>query len=270
MRAFWGEFSKRIEDSKSLKITDVLNAVEAMLSPYIFGTGEAAEKARVCPQCNSGRLSLKTGKFGAFLGCSNYPECNFTRPLIVASSDGDAAADAAQQAGEFPRTLGTDPVSGEPVTLRKGPYGVYVQLGESKKPKRSGLPKGVSADGFTLEQALSLLALPRDVGLHPESGKIIVAGVGRFGPYLLHDGAYANLPAEEDVLSVGMNRAVTIIAEAAANRAKRGTFKKGGKKGKAEEATEEAKAPAKAKKGGKTTKAKPASKAKAAKKKASA
>ncbi len=234
LRKFWDEFSKRIEESKTLKITDVLNAVEEVLSPYIFGTGEAAEKARICPTCNIGKLSLKTGKFGAFLGCSNYPDCNFTRPLIVATSEGEEGADAAVAAGDFPRALGTDPKTGEPVSLRKGPYGVYVQLGESAKPKRSGLPKGVSADGFTLEQALALLALPREVGLHPETGTMIMAGVGRFGPFLLHDGKYANLPAAEDVLTVGMNRAVTLLAEAAEKRAK-GGFKKFGK-GKKEEA----------------------------------
>lgn len=232
LRAFWDEFSKRIEESKSLKITDVLNAVEEVLSPYIFGTGDAAEKARVCPSCSKGRLSLKTGKFGAFLGCSNYPECNFTRPLIVATADGEGQADAAQAAGDFPRALGHDPKTGEPVSLRKGPYGVYVQLGDTAKPKRAGLPKGVSTDGFTLEQALSLLALPREVGEHPESGKMIMAGIGRFGPYLLHDGQYANLPAGEDVLTVGMNRAVTLLAEAAEKKAKGGFRKKFPAKGK--------------------------------------
>lgn len=240
LREFWDEFSAKIDESKSLKITDVLNAIEDMLSPYIFGTGEAAEKARICPTCNAGKLSLKTGKFGAFLGCSNYPECKFTRPLIVASSDGDAVADAAQAAGEFPRLLGTDPKTGEPVSLRKGPYGVYVQLGDGPKPKRAGLPKGVSTDGFTLEQALSLLELPREVGLHPETGKMITAGIGRFGPFLLHDKAYANIPTGEDVLTIGMNRAVTLIAEAAEKRAKRGDFKRGKKAPEAEEAAPKA------------------------------
>lgn len=224
LREFWLAFSKKIEESKELKITDVLQAVETILAPYIFGAGEAAEKARICPTCSVGKLGLKTGKFGAFLGCSHYPDCNFTRPLIVASSEQDEKEGAA--AGEFPRLLGTDPATGENVSLRKGPYGVYVQLGETEKPKRSSLPKGVSSEGFTLEQALSLLALPRDIGLHPETGKMIRAGVGRFGPYLQHDGAYANLPAGEDVLTVGMNRAVTLLAESAAARAKRGFVKK--------------------------------------------
>lgn len=244
LREFWLAFSKKIEESKELKITDVLNAVEAVLAPYIFGVGEAAEKARICPTCSIGKLSLKTGKFGAFLGCSNYPDCNFTRPLIVAANEGENADAAA--AGDFPRALGVDPVTGENVSLRKGPYGVYVQLGEAAKPKRSSLPKGVSSDGFTLEQALSLLALPRDIGEHPETGKMIRAGVGRFGPYLQHDGAYANLPAGEDVLTVGMNRAVTLLAESAAARAKRGFVKKapaakaekGKKSAKAENETE--------------------------------
>jgi DNA topoisomerase-1 len=272
LRAFWDEFSKRIEESKSLKITDVLNAVEQVLAPYIFGTGEAAEKARVCPNCNKGSLSLKTGKFGAFLGCSNYPECNFTRPLIVANQEGGDDS-SAQAVGDFPRLLGNDPATGEPINLKKGPYGVYVQLGEGAKPKRAGLPKGVSADGFTLEQALSLLALPRDVGTHPESGKMIKAGIGRFGPYLVHDGMYANLPAGEDVLTVGMNRAVTLLAEAAARKAAGGGRKFGAKKAapKKEAPTKKA-AKAKAKpekaKAAKSTKAPAKKAAKPTKKKA--
>ncbi len=245
LRLFWDAFSKRIEESKTLKITDVLQAVEEVLAPYIFGTGEAATSARICPTCNKGELHLKTGKFGAFLGCSNYPECNFTRQLVAVTDAPDDAADASAGAGDFPRALGVDPVSGEPVSLRKGPYGVYVQLGESAKPKRAGLPKGVSVDGFTLEMALSLLALPRDIGLHPETGKMIKAGIGRFGAYVVHDGQYANLPASEDVLSVGMNRAVTLLAEAAERKAKNGGRRFGGKgKGKKDDA-ESSEAPAK-------------------------
>ncbi|MDX2095921.1 MAG: type I DNA topoisomerase [Alphaproteobacteria bacterium] len=213
LRLFWTDFHAKVEDSKKLTISEVLTHVEALLEPYIFGTGEAAATAKTCPTCKTGSLHLKTGKFGSFLGCSNYPECNFTRQLT------GSAADAANTGGgdgeEFPRTLGTDPVSGQTVTLRKGPYGVYVQLGEEKKPKRSSLPKGTLPSAVDLEKALSLLALPREVGLHPETGLTIVANLGRFGPYLLHDGKYANLGPEDDVLTIGMNRAVTLIAEAA-------------------------------------------------------
>ncbi len=213
LRAFWKEFSARVEDSKKLTISDVLTRVEHLLEPYIFGVGEKAAAAKICPTCKTGELHLKTGKFGSFLGCSNYPECNFTRQIITVG-DGNADNAAGTEGEEFPRTLGTDPVSGLTVTIRKGPYGVYVQLGEEKKPKRSSLPKGTPASSVDLEKALSLLALPREIGLHPETGETIVANIGRFGPYLLHAGKYSNIPPEEDILTIGMNRAVTLIAEA--------------------------------------------------------
>jgi len=205
LRLFWDAFSKRIEESKTLKITDVLQAVEEVLAPYIFGTGEAATFPRICPTCNKGELHLKTGKFGAFLGCSNYPECNFTRQLVAVTDAPDDAADASASA-VIPRALGVDPVSGEPVSLRKGPYGVYVQLGESAKPKRAGLPKGVSVDGFTLDSRFILLVplSPRDVGLHPETGKMVKAGSRPLRcEDVVHDGQYANLPASEERVECG-------------------------------------------------------------------
>jgi DNA topoisomerase-1 len=212
LREFWEAFSKRIEESKELTITDVLNAIDAIMEPYTFGTGDGAEKARICPKCDGGRLSLKTGKFGAFLGCSNYPECNFTRQLGAAiTENGDAAA----QESDYPRILGTHPDTKEDVSIRKGPYGIYVQLGEEKKPKRTGLPKGMEPESVDLEKAVALLSLPRDIGKHPETGSLIQAGIGRYGPYILHEKKYTSLPAGEDVLSVGMNRAVDLIAEAA-------------------------------------------------------
>ncbi len=211
---FWKDFHARVEDSKKLTISDVLTKVEELLEPYIFGVGEAAAKAKICPKCGNGELHLKTGKFGSFLGCSNYPECNYTRQLI---SDADPAATGGDAgAEEFPKTLGNDPVSGEVVSMRRGPYGVYVQLGEAEKPRRTSLPRGLLPSAVDLERALSLLSLPREIGNHPETGKKIVANIGRFGPYILHDGMYVNLKAEDDVLEIGMNRAVTLIAEKAA------------------------------------------------------
>ncbi len=213
LRLFWKDFHAKVEDSKKLTISDVLTHVQELLEPYIFGVGDAAAAAKVCPTCKTGSLNLKTGKFGSFLGCSNYPECNFTRQLTGGGEPGEGAASG--EGEEFPRTLGTDPISGQTVTIRKGPYGVYVQLGEEKKPKRSSLPKGTQPSSVDLEKALSLLSLPREIGLHPETGMTIVANIGRFGPYLLHDGKYANLGPEDDVLTIGMNRAVTLIAEAA-------------------------------------------------------
>jgi DNA topoisomerase-1 len=152
-------------------------------------------------------LSLKLGKFGAFIGCSTYPECRFTRQMT-------AGADGAAESGT--KILGEDPVSGLEVTLRNGRFGPYVQLGEAvekQKPKRSSLPKGTELSAVDLEMALALLSLPREVGIDPESGEPIVAGVGRFGPYVQLGKTYANLEAGDDVLTVGLNRAVTLIAE---------------------------------------------------------
>ena len=213
LRAFWTEFHARVEDSKKLTISDVLTRVEELLEPYIFGTGDAAAKAKICPSCSKGELHLKTGKFGSFLGCSNYPDCNFTRQLVAAGGEGSADAGAEGEM-QFPTILGTHPTTGENISIRKGPYGVYVQQGEEKKPRRSSLPKGLAPSSVDLEKALSLLTLPREVGLHPETNLPILANIGRFGPYLLHDGKYANLGPEDDILTIGMNRAVTVIAEA--------------------------------------------------------
>ncbi len=212
LRLFWKDFHAKVEDSKKLTISEVLVHVEQLLESYIFGVGDSAAAAKVCPTCKTGELHLKTGKFGSFLGCSNYPECNFTRQLTGSAAEN---AQGGNEGEEFPRTLGIDPISGQNVTIRKGPYGVYVQLGEEKKPKRSSLPKGLHHSAVDLEKALSLLSLPREVGLHPETNLPILANIGRFGPYLLHDGKYANLGPEDDILTIGMNRAVTVIAEAA-------------------------------------------------------
>ncbi|TIT28803.1 MAG: DNA topoisomerase I, partial [Mesorhizobium sp.] len=164
---------------------------------------------RICPKCGTGNLSLKLGKFGAFVGCSNYPECSFTRQL------GDAANPNGENGNgeDGTRLIGKDPYTAEEITLRSGRFGPYIQRGEGKEAKRSSLPKGWAAEQIDHEKALALLALPRDVGKHPESGKMISAGLGRYGPFVLHDGTYANLDSIEDVFSIGLNRAVSVIAE---------------------------------------------------------
>ncbi len=215
LRQFWEAFSAQVEDSKKLTIPDVLKSVETLLAAFLFGS-EEGENTRACPKCSDGIVGLKTGKFGAFLGCSNYPECNYTRQLTVQSADADGAASGNASADtQFPIVLGNDPKTGEPVSIRKGPYGVYAQLGEGKTPKRSGLPKGADPLSFDLARALDLLALPREVGAHPETGEMVMAGIGRFGPYLLYQKRYVTIPAGDDVLSIGMNRAVDLIAGAA-------------------------------------------------------
>lgn len=216
LRAFWQDFFAQIEDTKELRVTNVLDALNEALAPLVFPKREDGSDPRICQVCGTGNLSLKLGKYGAFVGCSNYPECNFTRQL---SSEGGAEADAG---GNEPRALGKDPVTEEEITLRSGRFGPYVQRGDGKEAKRSSLPKGWAPADIDFEKALSLLSLPRDVGAHPETGKMISAGLGRYGPFVLHDGTYANLEGIEDVLSIGLNRAVTVLAEKKANPGGRG------------------------------------------------
>ncbi len=210
LEEFWKGFSAAVSATSDLKIGDVIDALDKDLGPHFFPVdGENGSDPRNCPACGSGRLGLRLGRHGAFIGCSGYPDCAFTRSL---TADPEAAA-----ISTGPRILGEDPATGQLVTVRKGPYGFYAQAGETegkKKPKRVSLPKGTDPEGVTLDQALGLLSLPRDVGLHPETGKEIVAGLGRYGPYLKYDGAYTSLGPDEDLLTIGLNRAVTLIAEA--------------------------------------------------------
>ena len=202
LRDFWKEFSEALAGTKDLRTTQVLDNLNDLLAPHIFPDKGDGGNPRTCPSCNAGQLSLKLSKFGAFIGCSNYPECKFTRTLTP-GADGDTRPGV--------RVLGNDPVTGDEVTLRDGRFGAYVQLGEGEKPKRSSLPKGLSAGDVTLEQALALLALPREVARHPESGEPIVAGIGRYGSYVQHGKTYANLGRDDDVLGIGANRAVDLI-----------------------------------------------------------
>ncbi len=214
LRDFWREFTGSVDEIKDLRVGEVLEALNEILGPHIFPPREDGSDPRSCPSCKVGRLSLKiSGKYGAFIGCGNYPECRYTRQLAD-SGNGDGEA-----VGPDGKLLGYDPDSGLAVTLRTGRFGPYVQLGEGsddEKPKRSSLPKGVDAGLVDLEYAVKLLSLPREVGAHPETGKPITAGLGRYGPFILHDGMYANLDGIEEVFSVGLNRAVTLLAEKAA------------------------------------------------------
>jgi DNA topoisomerase-1 len=206
---FWTDFIGAVNDIKELRVTNVLDALNDLLEPHIFPQPADGSDRRKCPNCATGKLSLKLGRFGAFIGCSNYPECNFTRQM----------SPGAEGAVNGTKVLGEDPATGLEVTLRGGRFGPYLQLGETSKekdapkPKRAGIPKGVSPDNVDLEKALGLLALPRDVGPHPEDGEMIVAGIGRFGPYVKHGKTYANIEDGDEVMSIGLNRAVTLIAE---------------------------------------------------------
>jgi DNA topoisomerase I len=204
---FWRDFIGAVDDIKDLKISQVIDALDALLAPHLFPPRPDGGDPRQCPGCSNGRLTLKLSKYGAFIGCSSYPECRYTRPLTPAA---DGASEIAT------KKLGEDPETGLEVTLRSGRFGPYVQLGEAvdgEKPKRAGLPKGTVPEEVDLDRALKLLSLPREVGRHPEDGEPIRAGIGRFGPYVQHNKTYANLEPGDDVFAIGLNRAVTMIAE---------------------------------------------------------
>ncbi len=207
LRAFWRDFSAAVLATKDLRTSEILDKLNDLLGPHVFPVTEEGKDPRACPSCAEGKLSLKMGKFGAFIGCSNYPECRFTRQMA------DAANGVDPELAEGPKVFGVDPESNLDVTLRSGRFGPYVQLGEGDKPKRASIPRDVPLDQLDFEKALALLSLPREVGLHPESGKPITAAIGRYGPYLAHDGKFASLSSTEEVFSVGINRAVTVLAE---------------------------------------------------------
>jgi DNA topoisomerase-1 len=209
LREFWRNFSGSVADIKDLRTTEVLDNLNELLGPHIFPSKGDGADARACPSCNEGRLSLKLGKFGAFVGCSNYPDCRYTRTLSQQAT-GDTGNGAE---GDRPgvRCLGVDPATSEEVTMRDGRFGTYLQLGEGEKPKRSSLPKGLSKDDVTLEKAIALLSLPREVAKHPASGEPILAGIGRYGPYVQHQKTYANIGRDDDILEIGANRAIDLI-----------------------------------------------------------
>jgi DNA topoisomerase-1 len=244
---FWLAFSDAIAQTKDLTISNVIDALDHDLEPFLYHTPE--ERERVCPKCGTGKLSLKLGKFGAFIGCSAYPECKYTKPVLSSSADGSAVE--GEDMG--PKELGLDPKTGMPITLRRGPYGPYIQRepapgemqpevieepaadGKKKrkkkpkaaKPKRAAIPRNMDIHSIDLAKAIALLNLPRDVGLHPTTGEMIKAGIGRFGPFLVHQGKFKSIPADdpEGVLTIGLNRAVDLLAQAGKGRGGFGTIK---------------------------------------------
>jgi DNA topoisomerase-1 len=217
LREFWRDFIGAVEGIKDLRVSEVLEALNEILGPHIFPPKEDGGDPRQCPVCGEGRLSLKvSGKFGAFIGCSRYPDCRYTRQLSAAGNGTDAEASTPDG-----KILGYDPESGLAVALKVGRFGPYLQLGEGskdEKPKRSSFPTGFDPNTIDLEGALKLLSLPRHIGDHPETGKPISAGLGRYGPFILHDGTYANLPSAEELFTVGINRAVVLLAEKKAGK----------------------------------------------------
>ena len=204
LREFWTGFHAAVGEIGELRMGDVLTALDTALAPHIFPPKAEGTDPRQCPTCGNGRLSLKAGRYGAFVGCSNYPECRFTRP-IASSTDEEGG-----QTGD--RELGIDPASGNAIWLKQGRFGPYVEEAATP-PRRASLPKDWPPASIDLDKALRLLRLPREVGPHPEDGGMILAGIGRYGPYVQHNGAYANLSNVDEVFEVGLNRAVAVLAE---------------------------------------------------------
>jgi len=216
---FWKAFNTAIDGAQDLKISEVLDKIDEDLEAFVFPKREDGKDIRACQSCDDGKLSLKLGKFGAFIGCSNYPECQYTKQLS-SKSDGDEENVEIEKFETI--VLGQDPKSEEEITLRKGPYGFYLQWGvgttqgkKKVKPKRVSIPKGKDPQSVTLEEAISMGALPRVVGTHPESGEEIQANRGRYGPYVLHQKKFVSIPKDEDPTTISLDRAIELIKQAA-------------------------------------------------------
>ena len=208
---FWRDFSAAVAETADLRISEVLDKIDEFLAPHLYPLRADGSDPRICPTCGTGRLHLKTARSGgAFIGCGNYPECRFTRAISGGDEGGSSEG----------RVLGLH--EGVEISLRTGRFGPYVQEGEASeevpKPPRASLPKGWAAESLTLERAVELLSLPRVVGLHPADGVVVEAAIGRFGPYVKHGAVYANIPDVEEVFTIGMNRAVEVLAQKAAGR----------------------------------------------------
>ncbi|MBA4227044.1 MAG: type I DNA topoisomerase [Hyphomonas sp.] len=221
LREFWQQFAADIDGTKDLRVSAVLDALNEALGAYVFprtdAEGNPVEKPRQCPLCKEGELSMKLGKFGAFVGCSRHPECKYTRQF---SSEGGESAAISPDGNE----LGVHPDTGETIFLKSGRFGPYVEMANGEKPKRASLTKADkdNLDGFTLARAVELLMLPREVGPHPEDGEMILANFGRFGPYVQHGKTYANLKDPRDVFTIGVNHAVALIEDKKARGSARG------------------------------------------------
>jgi DNA topoisomerase-1 len=198
---FWRDFKPKAGEVMEQKPSEVTAALDEFLAPWLYHEKGDGSDPRLCPQCGEGRLSLRGGRYGAFVACSNYPECKYTQKFGQGGAQG-ASAEPAEL--------------GEGIHLKSGRFGPYVE----QEGKRASLPKDVPAEGLTLDVAKQLLSLPREIGPHPETGMPITASIGKYGPYLLHDGKYARLGSTAEVFETGMNAAVSKLADAAANAGK--------------------------------------------------
>ncbi|UYY57914.1 type I DNA topoisomerase [Sphingomonas sp. S2-65] len=204
LEAFWKDFKPRTSEVMEQQPSAITAELDQFLAPYLFPQKADGSDPRLCPNCGNGQLALRGGRFGAFIACSNYPECKFTRRFAQPGGEGEETG---------PEVLGTDPDTGLQVERKSGRFGPYIQLGEGKEAPKASIPKDIDLD---LEWALKLLKLPRQIGNHPETGEPITASIGRYGPYLAHAGKYARLQTTADVFETGMNAAVVKLAEAAA------------------------------------------------------
>jgi DNA topoisomerase-1 len=204
LRDFWRDFHAAVGEIGELRMGQVIEALDRALGPHIFPDKGDGADPRACPSCGAGRLSLKTGRYGAFIGCSNYPDCRYTRP--IAQENGEDAGEVGD------RELGVDPATGRTIWLKAGRFGPYVEE-QGDTPRRASLPKDWPPQAMDLDKAIRLLKLPREVGVHPEDGEKVLAGIGRYGPYVQHGKTYANLPNADEVFDVGLNRAVAVLAE---------------------------------------------------------
>jgi DNA topoisomerase-1 len=204
LEEFWRDFKPKTAEVMEQKPSEITAAIDDFLAPWLFPDKGDGTDPRLCPACGEGRLALRGGRFGAFVACSNYPECKFTRRFGQGGEEGGGDAG--------PEILGQHPETGEDITHKSGRFGPYIEMGEGKAAKRSSIPK--DAGELDLDLAVRLLSLPRTIGPHPESGKPITASIGRYGPYLAHDGKYAKLGSTAEVFETGMNAAVVKLAEA--------------------------------------------------------